>query len=228
MAKKEQNKNKSILTAHQSDILKAVAGEDYFSKRFYLAGGTALSEFYLKHRISEDLDFFTENQEVNPFPVLRFFQNRLKKFGIDKIETKQVMGLFTLFLKFIDGDILKVDFNYYPFPRIERGVKFGNLEVESIYDIGVDKTHTIVLKPRARDFIDLYLILKEKKYDFRELLTQAKAKFDWDITFIELGARLLEASEMTDYPRMLKSINHHEWQNFFIKEAKKLKSDVIS
>ena len=28
---------------------------------FYLTGGTALSAFYLHHRLSEDLDFFTES-----------------------------------------------------------------------------------------------------------------------------------------------------------------------
>ena len=27
--------------------------------KFYLTGGTALSRFYLNHRYSEDLDFFT-------------------------------------------------------------------------------------------------------------------------------------------------------------------------
>lgn len=129
MAKEEQSQ--SILTAHQKKVLKAVAEEDYFSKRYYLAGGTALSEFYLKHRFSEDLDFFTEKSEVNKIPVLRFFQDKLKSLGIDKIDTKQIMGLFTLFLKFRDGEVLKVDFNYYPFTRIERGKKFGNLEIEA-------------------------------------------------------------------------------------------------
>ncbi|MEW5692252.1 MAG: nucleotidyl transferase AbiEii/AbiGii toxin family protein [Candidatus Hydrogenedentota bacterium] len=39
--------------------------EKFFTQKFYLTGGTALSEFYLKHRISEDLDFFCENEEVN-------------------------------------------------------------------------------------------------------------------------------------------------------------------
>lgn len=29
---------------------------------FYLTGGTALSEFYLQHRLSEDLDFFSEQE----------------------------------------------------------------------------------------------------------------------------------------------------------------------
>lgn len=56
---------------------------------------------------------------------------------------------------------------------------------------------------------------------------QAKAKFDWDISLIELGARFMEASKLTDYPRMLKEINHKEWQNFFLEEAKKLKKKIF-
>lgn len=33
------------------------------SRGFYLTGGTALSEFYLQHRYSDDLDFFTRKDE---------------------------------------------------------------------------------------------------------------------------------------------------------------------
>ncbi len=98
--------------------------------------------------------------------------------GLEKIKTKRVMDLYSFFLHFQNGGVLKVDFNYYPFPRIERGLRFKNLEIESIYDIGVDKVHTVVLKPRDRDFIDIYFIIKEKRYDLKELLMQAKAKFD--------------------------------------------------
>lgn len=220
-------KEKSILTSHQRDILELISKEDYFTSRFYLAGGTALSEFYLKHRLSEDLDFFCEKEEVDPLPILRFFENKSKDLKIKKIETKRVLGLYSFFFHFKDGEVLKVDFNYYPFERIEKGVKFGNFEIESIYDIGVDKVHTVVLKPRARDFIDIYYIVKEKKYDLKELLKQAKIKFDWDITLVELGARLLEAAKLKDYPKMIKKINHQDWQNFFVKEAKKLSSDIF-
>lgn len=220
-------KEKSILTPHQKDILEIISQEQYFTQRFYLAGGTALSEFYLKHRISEDLDFFSEKQEINPIPIIRFFQNKSKFLKIKKIETKRVMGLYSFFIHFQDNEVLKVDFNYYPFPRIEKGTKFRNLEVESLYDIGVNKVHTVVLKPRARDFIDIYFIIKEKKYSFEELLMQAKAKFDWDISLIELGARFIEASKLTDYPRMLKKIDHKEWQDFFLEEARKLKKEIF-
>jgi predicted nucleotidyltransferase component of viral defense system len=223
MAKKE----KSILTPHQNKVLNLIADENYFAHRFYLAGGTALAEFYLKHRISEDLDFFTEKQEINPNPIMQFFKSHWKDLELKKIETKRVLGLYNFFLHFQDESILKVDFNYYPFPIIEKGVKFKNLEIESIYDIAVDKVHTIVLKPRARDFIDIYFIIKDKKYKFEELLMQAKAKFDWDISLIELGARFIEGAKLTDYPRMLKKINHQEWQNFFLSEAKKLKDQIL-
>jgi len=218
---------KSILTNHQKEILELISQEDYFTKRFYLAGGTALAEFYLQHRLSEDLDFFNEKEEVDPIPVVRFFENSAKKLNINKIETKRVFGLHTLFLHFQNQEILKVDFSYYPFTRIERGLKFKNLAIESIYDIGVDKVHTIVVSPRAKDLIDIFFIIKEKKYSFEELLMQAKAKFDWDISLIELGARFLEGSKMTDFPRMVKPIDHKEWQNFFIEEAKRLKKDLF-
>ncbi len=223
MAKKE----KSILTFHQKEVLELISKEKYFTQRFYLAGGTALAEFYLKHRLSEDLDLFSEKQEVNPIPIIRFFESKSKILKLVKIETKRVMGLYTLFLHFQDKKILKVDFNYYPFPLIEKGLKFNNLTIEDIYDIGVDKVHTVIIKPRARDFIDIYFIIKEKGYGFEELLMQAKAKFDWDISLIELGARFIEGSKLTDYPRMLKKINHEEWQNFFLEKAKDLKKEIF-
>lgn len=218
---------KSILTPHQKKFLDLISQESYFTKRFYLAGGTALAEFYLRHRISEDLDLFSEKQEVNPIPIIRFFEDKAKLLQIAKIETKKVHGLYSFFFHFKDKNFLKVDFNYYPFPRIEKGLKYKNLEIEDIYDIGVDKIHTVVLKPRARDFVDIYFIIQERNYDFRDLLMKAKAKFDWDITLIELGTRLLEAKNLTDYPRMIKKIDHQEWKSFFVNEARKLKKEIF-
>lgn len=48
----------SFLTPFQQIVLSKI--HNYLSK-FYLTGGTALSEFYLKHRYSVDLDFFTQD-----------------------------------------------------------------------------------------------------------------------------------------------------------------------
>ena len=56
---------------------------------------------------------------------------------------------------------------------------------------------------------------------------QAKVKFDWHIDAIQLGSRLLEATEVADYPRMLKKIDHQEWKQFFVEEARKLKKEIF-
>lgn len=212
---------------HQRAVLDAITRESYFTERYYLAGGTALSEFHLGHRLSEDLDFFIEQNEVAPLPILTFFKSHARALALARWETKRVMGLHTFFLHFDDGEILKVDFNYYPFPLIERGMRYNGLQIESAYDIGVDKVHTIAMKARARDFIDVYFIVQERGYDIHELLMQAKAKFDWDISPMDLGARFLEASETRDYPRMLKPVDHRAWKEFFVQEAWKLKDQIF-
>jgi len=50
----------SILSVNQKNILLLLSKEQVISHNFYLSGGTALAEFYLQHRWSEDLDFFSE------------------------------------------------------------------------------------------------------------------------------------------------------------------------
>ena len=55
----------SILFGESEKFLKLLSEEKSISAHFYLIGGTALAEFYLHHRLSEDLDFFSE-QEFDP------------------------------------------------------------------------------------------------------------------------------------------------------------------
>jgi hypothetical protein len=49
----------NILTPLQRRFLDAFSKTE-LTKDFFLTGGTALAHFYLQHRLSEDLDFFTE------------------------------------------------------------------------------------------------------------------------------------------------------------------------
>jgi hypothetical protein len=83
------------------------------------------------------------------------------------------------------------------------------------------------LKISARDFIDIYFVIKETGYDFEKLLKDANAKFDWHVDPIQLGIQLLKAVELTDYPRMIKKIDHREWKRFFVTQAKKLKNEIF-
>ncbi|MDZ7361711.1 MAG: nucleotidyl transferase AbiEii/AbiGii toxin family protein [candidate division KSB1 bacterium] len=49
----------NILTPLQRRFLDAFSRTE-LTKDFFLTGGTTLAHFYLQHRFSEDLDFFTE------------------------------------------------------------------------------------------------------------------------------------------------------------------------
>ncbi len=215
-----------ILSKEQENFLDLVSQEKYLCKRFYFTGGTPLCAFYLFHRFSEDIDIFSEN-EINLLPIRAFIGKVQKKLKLKKVDYRQFLGLHSFQLFFPNKEILKIDFNYYPFPRIDKGLKFKNIEVDSILDIAVNKVHTISMKPRARDFIDIFFIIKEKSYNLKDLLMKAKVKFDWHIDPIQLGSRLLIAKELKDYPRMLKKISHQEWKNFFVNEAKKLKKEIF-
>ena len=53
---------KIFFTQKQKFIFDQVKNEDFFKSDFYFTGGTALSFFYLQHRYSEDLDFFSERK----------------------------------------------------------------------------------------------------------------------------------------------------------------------
>lgn len=218
---------KTILTKEQIKILDLFSQEKYLTNNFYFTGGTALAEFYLRHRFSEDLDFFIEKEEVDIEKIKIFIENIYGKLRLKKVDYRKFLGLHSFQLYFSKKNILKIDFNYYPFLRIEKGLKYKNIEVDSLYDIAVNKIHTISMRPRARDFIDIYFIAKEKKYPFEKMILDAKAKFDWHIDPVQLGIQLKKANELKDLPKMFKKINHQEWQDFFVNEARKLKKEIF-
>jgi len=220
---------KTILTAKQLDFLELVSQESQITKRFYFTGGTVLAEFYLKHRLSEDIDLFCEKEEINPEIVETFLQKISHKIGVIHIKRSQFLGLFSYKLIYKDGQELKVDFNYYPFPRIEKGPKFKNLEVASLHDIAADKTHTIFMRARPRDYIDLYFIFKNKKYSLKSLILDAKAKFDWDIDRITLNSQFLRVKDLVpkELPKMLVPFDQKDMEQFFLKLARSLEKEIF-
>jgi len=60
-----------------------------------------------------------------------------------------------------------------------------------------------------------------------DLLKKAKAKFDWHIDPVKLGTQFLKAKQVRDYPRLTEELNPKNWQDFFEKEAEKLKKDIF-
>ncbi|MBI3442630.1 MAG: hypothetical protein HY007_02600 [Candidatus Sungbacteria bacterium] len=123
---------------------------------------------------------------------------------------------------------MKTEFTYFPFPRIEQKEKIGELFIDSLIDIAVNKIFTIYQKPRSRDFIDLYLILvNNTNLTIDSLIKNAQIKFDTVIDPVQLGAQYVKAKELKDYPKMLEKLDADVWQGFFVKEAEKLSVRVF-
>src|SRR3989344_4228228 len=210
----------NILTKDQIVLLEKIGSAPFLQGHFYLTGGTPLAAFYLKHRYSEDLDFFSE-QEVDVMALQTFFKSNKKEFGILEIDYQQSFNRNLFFLKLKSG-ILKTEFTYFPFSRIEKGIEKFGVSVDSLLDIAVNKLFTIYQRTKARDYIDLYCIRKSEGFTISDLFKKARVKFDTHIDLLQLGTQFVKATEALDYPRMLIDIKSDDWQTFFIAEAKKL------
>lgn len=216
---------KTILTDHQILLLNLISEQKDLTDNFYLSGGTALAHYYLQHRLSEDLDFFSLN-EIDPMVVQVCLKNIQEKAGITKIDFQQSFNRNLFFLHFING-VIKTEFTYYPFTQIEKPKIINGIKVDSILDIAVNKTFTIYQQPSSRHFIDLYLIIKTKGWKFIDLIQKARAKFDSSIDPIQMGKQLLKATESLDYPTMIIELPKKEWQDFWIQEAQNLKAEAL-
>jgi len=216
---------KKILTTKQIAILEYLGKNSAFTRQFYLTGGTPLAAFYLHHRYSEDLDFFSE-QEVDPISIRVLLEGFKAGAKMTRLDFQQSMNRNLFFLEF-GKDTIKTEFTYFPFPRIGKGkVEYG-LSVDSAMDIAVNKLFTIYQRSKARDYIDLYMLCEKYKLGIADLIKSAKLKFDWHIEPIQLATQFLKAETAGEYPRMLVKMPNAEWQNFFREEAKKIKPEII-
>lgn len=216
---------KAVVTPIQQSALELI-GKSSLADNFYFTGGTALSLYYLQHRISEDLDFFSE-AEFSPFSVsteLKGFKNKLGYTSID-IGTSFNRNIYLL--RFKHKKFLKLEFTYFPFPQIEKPKIINDLKVDSLIDIGVNKLFTIAQNPRGKDYFDLYFIVQKKRWSLDKLRKLAKQKFDWHVDPLQLGSQLFRVDDFLDDPIIIKHRSQKKITSFFKSESKKLKKLLL-
>lgn len=216
---------KSILSQKQKLFLSLFSQNISLSRNFYLTGGTALAEFYIPYRYSEDLDFFSEN-EISLLPITVFLKSikdkiKYKRFDINRSFNRNIVQLI------FEDQTLKLEFTYFPFPQIEKPKIKDGIKIDSLEDIAVNKIFTIYQHPRSRDFTDIYMICQTYPYKIINLLKKARVKFDWHIDPIQLGSQLLQIKELKDYPKLINKIDTQVLLTFFEKEAKQLKQSIL-
>lgn len=190
--------------------------------RWYtFTGGTALSEVYLQHRLSEDLDFFTRSP-VMDHKIQAFIDGAKIIIGYESYEKRSSSGLFMYTLIFADGDRLKLDFNEYDFPQVEQRTKLGKLEVDSIFDIAINKLEAILSRAKVRDFVDLYIAMPVIGCDLDQVRMRLADKFSGIRDDDEYIRHLAKVVDLTDYPTMLVPFDRQKMVDFYLAEAKRI------
>ncbi|MBI3559102.1 nucleotidyl transferase AbiEii/AbiGii toxin family protein [Candidatus Gottesmanbacteria bacterium] len=203
-----------------------VSKEPLVFKNFYLTGGTVLSSWYLHHRESYDLDFFTE-KSFDYDQITNLLKTKQKEIGFRWIGVDEGWQFYTYYFRFPDNRRLKVDFGKYASSRLQRGLIWKGLEIDSLYDIAVNKTQMFMLKPRERDYLDLYFILQNANWGINKLLADASVKFEIDYNSVQVVKNFLKAKEITDFPKMLVPFDQKEMEKFYIDLAKSLKGEIF-
>ncbi|NTU74244.1 nucleotidyl transferase AbiEii/AbiGii toxin family protein [Candidatus Roizmanbacteria bacterium] len=65
-----------------------VKENEYIRSHFYFTGGTALAEYYLNHRFSDDLDLFTTEKTIDTnviFSILSSLPRMIKPISLDEL-----------------------------------------------------------------------------------------------------------------------------------------------
>lgn len=147
---------------------------------FYLTGGTALSRFYFNHRFSDDLDLFINSDEKYTSYVEKFLsyleKNKLPlDISINYERLTKSENHTQLFLRSNEVE-LKIDLIN------DIAVYFGEFEIDEELGI-VDNWRNILsnkvsalFRFEIKDYVDIWIISKNKKFNWREILLEAKQK----------------------------------------------------
>jgi predicted nucleotidyltransferase component of viral defense system len=213
-------KNK-ILTEKQDVLIGNLPDE--ILANFYLTGGTALSAFYIEHRLSKDLDFFTDTeQQVPPIEFLTALIRRLPSVRDIRYERLFDRRIFEVVFK--DRDTLKVEFSTYPFKSIEERRKVGRLLVDSLLNIVTGKLFALTDRFDPKDFVDLYFVLHNYDWKLGDLVKKTEERFEISGLEYIVPERLLLVKKIgpDDLPIMLKEINAEEMRRYFLRQASEL------
>jgi hypothetical protein len=148
--------NSKALTPLKRDFLKSFFAE---TQNFFLTLGSALGIFYLQHRRSYDLDFFsTEPASIDWHLLTNQLLGISNKIGA-ALRTISATPDFHRFELTREGEREILDFVAEHVPQLDSGkVTFGPIRVDTLREIIANKLCTLVGRAEQKDLIDLYFL----------------------------------------------------------------------
>ena len=189
-----------------------ILNKEAMLKNFYLAGGTGAA-LQLKHRVSLDLDFFTE-KDIDAKTLIQKIKTR-GEISIERETENTLIGIFY-------GT--RVSFLKYDYPLFFDLKQIKGVNVADLRDIGCMKTDAISSRGMKRDFVDLFFICREA-ISLKNLLSLFKRKYksvNYNMMRILKSLAYFEDAENNPMPKMIVPTSWQEVKSFFKEEIKKI------
>lgn len=183
-----------MLTNVQKTVLETIFNSD-LKKIASWGGGTALSEIYLHHRRSDDIDIMLSNLPDNL--ALTSLTNQIKSMiAAEQKQSLHKMNRFQYIFTWPNQDQLKLEFVYYPFPRLGRQTKQGIIRIESLKDLAASKTLAAYQRQEIKDAYDLFIILKRSDFTLNKLIKSVEQKFGESLDPASLLAKITKSLQI--------------------------------
>lgn len=138
----------------QRELLGNIGDIEVIGREFFITGGTPLSVFYLHHRTSDDLDFFSAG--FNDLSSIDIILRRVFKRNLTLIQSSRD------FLSYLINNV-KIDFVFDPLSshgkRARHQLSSGQrIQIDSVENIGFNKLSAITSRYEPKDLVDFYFI----------------------------------------------------------------------
>lgn len=159
----------SYMPLNTKDIFVKLAQSKFISD-FTLIGGTALA-IQIGHRISEDLDFIYDGDQLNLSKIKRNIQKLFPSHRIVRQDEKYQIDFVIndSKLSFFSSEAILIPFNILGY-----SLQYENVNIAPVSIIGSLKFSAIAQRSTIRDYYDLYFITKYF-IPLNELITQTKS-----------------------------------------------------
>lgn len=165
-----------VVNSIQEKILESF-GEVKDSDQFYLTGGTALAYFYLKHRQSNDLDFFTSVEEIMD-PFSRQLETHLAAKGFECARQRAFHSFVELIIS-LKGETTLIHLaldSAFRFEPTKTFSEYPSLKIDNLTDIVSNKLLALFGRATLRDFIDVYSVIRKGHFSKQQLVEMAVRK----------------------------------------------------
>lgn len=198
-------------------------------KDFVLAGGTALA-IYIKHRTSEDLDFFINKNILNN-TIKKEIESLIKRLENEGYIITLISNYVDVQLDYMFGDV-KVTFLASSLKLLDDSIKYKNINIANIEKIAAGKLYTILkYRIKSRDFYDVKYIMKYYKLEFGQIFDLMKKHYG-RVNFSEeiINTRFLKMplnidDEGFESLQLKEKESFKTLRDFFKKEIKKLNDE---